>query len=86
MLQEKAPPCDGEQSRDTDLWVTVRARGGVAEKDEGPIWNTFRRQNLRILTGPCLVEMWVQARRETWADNAGLEGTIAKPGEEMRSP
>lgn len=32
------------------------------------------------------MEIWVQARRETWAENAGLEGTIAKPGEEMRSP
>lgn len=50
MLQEEGPPGDGEQSRDIDLWVTVWARGGVAEEGEGPVWNMFSRQNLsRVL-------------------------------------
>lgn len=83
MLQKEGPPQDGEQSRDIDLWVTVRARGRVAEKDESPIWDMFTRQNFS--KGLCLVEIWVLARRETWAGDAGLEGIIAKPGEEMRS-
>lgn len=63
--------------------MTVRARGRVAEKDEGPVWDMFSQQNFS--KGLCLVEIWVQARRETWADDTGLEGIIAKPREEMRS-